>query len=55
MHFLKIDKGIILVECKDDQRLKAFHIRRKPRIAREQIRYFSKLKKKFVEAGVMAA
>jgi hypothetical protein len=55
MHFLKIDKGIIIVECKNDQRLKQFNIRRKPRTARYLINYFSKLKKKFVQEGVMAA
>ena len=55
MHFLKIDDGIIIVECKDSQRLKEFHIKRKPRIAKEQINYFSKLKKKFVKSGVMTA
>jgi hypothetical protein len=54
LHCLNIEDGIILVECKDDQRLKEFHIRRKPRIAREQIRQFAKLKTKLVEAGVMS-
>tara|TARA_Y100000294_G_scaffold172418_1_gene187079 strand:- start:195 stop:758 length:564 start_codon:yes stop_codon:yes gene_type:complete len=54
MHFMKIDDGIILVECKDSQRLKEFYIRRKPRVAKEIIRDFSKLKKKYVKSGVMA-
>jgi len=54
MHFLKIDNGIILVECKDDQRLKEFYLKRKPRVARQQISYLSKLKRSFVKAGVMA-
>ncbi len=53
MHFLGIDDGIILVECKDDQRLKEFHIKRKLRVAQEVITKFAKLKKRFVEAGVM--
>ena len=53
MHFLRINDGIIVVECKDDQRLKEFDIKRKPRVAWEQIRYFSKLKSQFVKAGVM--
>lgn len=55
LHFLKIDDGIILFECKDDQRLKEFHIKRKPRTAKEQFKYFSKLKTKFVKSGVMAS
>ena len=54
LHFLKIDRGIILVENKNDQRLKQFSIKRKERTARYLIAYFSKLKKKFCEAGVMA-
>lgn len=53
MHFLKIDEGIILVECKNDQRLKELQIKRKPRTARQLIKNFSRLKKRFVEAGVM--
>ena len=55
MHFLKIADGIILFECKDDQRLKQFQIKRKPRVAQEQIRYFSRLKNKFTRCGVMAS
>jgi len=55
MHFLKIDNGVILFECKDDQRLKEFYIKRKPRVAQEQITYFSKLKNKFAGSGVMTA
>ena len=55
MHFLKINNGTILFECKDDQRLKEFQIKRKPRVAKEQIEYFSRLKNKFIKCGVMAA
>jgi hypothetical protein len=53
LHFLKINDGVILVECKDDQRLKEFHIKRKPAVARELITKFSKLRNKFLQAGVM--
>jgi hypothetical protein len=55
LHFLGIDDGIILVECKDDQRIKEFHIKRKFRVAQELITQFTRLKRKFVEGGVMAA
>ena len=53
LHFLEIDDGILLIECKDDQKLKEFHIKRKPRTARQLITQFYSLKEKFVEAGVM--
>ena len=53
LHFLKIERGIALFECKDTQRLREYHVWRKPRVALELIRTFSKLKKKFMQEGVM--
>jgi hypothetical protein len=53
LHYLKIDHGIILIIRNDDQKLKAFHIKRKYQVAQELIQKFYKLKYKFVQAGVM--
>ncbi|MBA7555651.1 hypothetical protein ES705_48330 [subsurface metagenome] len=53
LHFLKIDDGIILIIRNNEQKLKAFYIRRKYRVAQELIQKFYKLKYKFVQAGVM--
>jgi len=55
MHFLKMNEGVVLIECKDDQRLKEFQVRRKERVANETIKHFSRLKERFVKAGVMSA
>ncbi len=53
MNYLNIDKALVLFECKDDQRLKEYVLKRKPKTAREIIDKFSKLKTKLVEDGVM--
>ena len=54
MNFLNIDKALVLFECKDDQRLKEYCLKRRQKTARELILQFSKLKAKFVEEGVMS-
>lgn len=55
MHFLKVDYGVILVECKDDQRLKEFHVSRKYKAAKEIIDRFSAMKEEFTTNGMMGA